>query len=336
MPCRSHASAPADSCSFVARHALTIGRRAICVSRSAVPKASEQKALWTAALGDVAEAPQRFHRRGRGQFRLERETHRACGSARSAHGPPDDGNPAEALWQTCRDSVRQRLDDLAQRSRTRGRLERPGTCRSRVIGTLRQIAAQVRQRAHVYEAWGFAAQSARGLGVSVLFTGESGTGKTMAAEVLANELDLDLYRIDLSVDGQQIHWRDRKESAPRIRCGRGRRRNPAVRRGRRSVRQTQRGKGQPRSLRQHRGELPAAAHGGLSRACHSHHELQGRAGCGLSTALEIRRAISVSRPAICANGSGVAHFRARHRCAISITASSRSSTSPAAASATSR
>ena len=38
----------------------------------------------------------------------------------------------------------------------------------------------------------------RGLGISALFAGASGTGKTMAAEVLANELRLDLYRIDLS------------------------------------------------------------------------------------------------------------------------------------------
>jgi SpoVK/Ycf46/Vps4 family AAA+-type ATPase len=50
----------------------------------------------------------------------------------------------------------------------------------------------------VYENWGFAAKSARGLGISALFSGASGTGKTMAAEVLANELQLDLYRIDLS------------------------------------------------------------------------------------------------------------------------------------------
>jgi SpoVK/Ycf46/Vps4 family AAA+-type ATPase len=56
----------------------------------------------------------------------------------------------------------------------------------------------VRQRQRVYEAWGFAAKSARGLGISALFSGPSGTGKTMAAEVLAQELDLDLYRIDLS------------------------------------------------------------------------------------------------------------------------------------------
>jgi SpoVK/Ycf46/Vps4 family AAA+-type ATPase len=63
---------------------------------------------------------------------------------------------------------------------------------------LRDIAAHVRQRARVYETWGFAARSSRGLGISALFAGASGTGKTMAAEVLANELHLDLYRIDLS------------------------------------------------------------------------------------------------------------------------------------------
>jgi SpoVK/Ycf46/Vps4 family AAA+-type ATPase len=50
----------------------------------------------------------------------------------------------------------------------------------------------------VYETWGFAAKGRRGLGVSALFAGESGTGKTLAAEVLAAELGLDLYRIDLS------------------------------------------------------------------------------------------------------------------------------------------
>jgi SpoVK/Ycf46/Vps4 family AAA+-type ATPase len=63
---------------------------------------------------------------------------------------------------------------------------------------LQDIAAHVRQRARVYGSWGFAAKSARGLGISALFAGTSGTGKTMAAEVLANELHLDLYRIDLS------------------------------------------------------------------------------------------------------------------------------------------
>jgi SpoVK/Ycf46/Vps4 family AAA+-type ATPase len=50
----------------------------------------------------------------------------------------------------------------------------------------------------VYDAWGFRRIMNRGFGISALFTGESGTGKTMAAEVIANELHVNLYRIDLS------------------------------------------------------------------------------------------------------------------------------------------
>ena len=55
---------------------------------------------------------------------------------------------------------------------------------------LRQIADQVGQRSKVYDDWGFRQHMNRGLGISALFAGESGTGKTMAAEVIANELTL--------------------------------------------------------------------------------------------------------------------------------------------------
>lgn len=50
----------------------------------------------------------------------------------------------------------------------------------------------------VHGDWGFGQKLSRGKGLNVLFTGPSGTGKTMAAEVLAGELSLDLYQIDLS------------------------------------------------------------------------------------------------------------------------------------------
>jgi SpoVK/Ycf46/Vps4 family AAA+-type ATPase len=60
------------------------------------------------------------------------------------------------------------------------------------------VAGQVRQRRRVYESWGFGRRGSRRLGISALFAGASGTGKTMAAEVLARELRLDLYRIELS------------------------------------------------------------------------------------------------------------------------------------------
>jgi SpoVK/Ycf46/Vps4 family AAA+-type ATPase len=56
----------------------------------------------------------------------------------------------------------------------------------------------MRQRATLYETWGFSDKGARSLGIAALFAGSSGTGKTLAAEVLANALELDLYRIDLS------------------------------------------------------------------------------------------------------------------------------------------
>jgi SpoVK/Ycf46/Vps4 family AAA+-type ATPase len=64
--------------------------------------------------------------------------------------------------------------------------------------SLQQLAVHARHRITVYHDWGFADKSARGLGIATLFSGESGTGKTMAAEVLANVLGLALYRIDLS------------------------------------------------------------------------------------------------------------------------------------------
>ena len=67
------------------------------------------------------------------------------------------------------------------------------------LAILRQIADQVRHRLRVYDVWGFRNRlQARGLGITALFSGPSGTGKTLAAEVLAGALDLDLYRIDLS------------------------------------------------------------------------------------------------------------------------------------------
>ncbi len=102
-----------------------------------------------------------------------------------------------AIWNACRSQSRPLLEDMAQRIEPRASwddLVLPIT----QMQVLRSIASQVRYRSQVYERWGFASQSARGLGISALFAGESGTGKTMASEVLAGDLNLDLYRVDLS------------------------------------------------------------------------------------------------------------------------------------------
>ncbi len=63
---------------------------------------------------------------------------------------------------------------------------------------LREVCSQAECRPIVYGEWGFDRKLSLGKGLNVLFAGPPGTGKTMAAEVLAHELRLDLYRIDLS------------------------------------------------------------------------------------------------------------------------------------------
>ena len=104
---------------------------------------------------------------------------------------------ASALSRACRRQARPRMDNLAQR------IEPAAHWQDLVLPEpqhqlLRNICGHVRQRIKVYETWSLATKCKRGLGISALFAGASGTGKTMAAEVLARELDLDLYRIDLS------------------------------------------------------------------------------------------------------------------------------------------
>lgn len=115
-------------------------------------------------------------------------------------GEDSAGRPerfVEHLWDACRVQARPRLEGLAQRiepSATWDDLVLPENQKQ----VLSQIAVHVRRRAKVYQTWGFGSKGSRGLGISAMFAGVSGTGKTMAAEVLAKELRLDLYRIDLS------------------------------------------------------------------------------------------------------------------------------------------
>jgi len=104
---------------------------------------------------------------------------------------------ADDLVQACRMQVGWRIQEMAQRllpAYTWEDIVLPAD----VVKQLHAIAAQVGHRAKVYEGWGFGAKLTRGQGITALFSGPSGTGKTMAAEILANHLGLDLYRIDLA------------------------------------------------------------------------------------------------------------------------------------------
>ena len=160
------------------------------------PTAAERSELWRVALGDRAGELNGTVQRVARQFDLDLAAVSAASQSalvESAAGGSLDG----ALWQACRERSRPALDDLAQRIDSVAGWDEL-VLPSGQLDTLREIVAQVRRRATVYDDWGFAAKGSRGLGITALFSGVSGTGKTMAAEVLAAELDLDLYRIDLS------------------------------------------------------------------------------------------------------------------------------------------
>ncbi|TSC32931.1 ATP-binding protein [Corallococcus sp. Z5C101001] len=162
------------------------------------PTRVEQRLLWTQALGPEVTAAHGALERITTQFDLPMRSIRAAGSDVREQGPfADEGALGAALWAACRVQSRPQLEELAQRIEpTAGWEDLVMPPEKKAI--LREIAASVRQRARVYETWGFASKGMRGLGISALFSGASGTGKTMAAEVLALELGLDLYRIDLS------------------------------------------------------------------------------------------------------------------------------------------
>jgi SpoVK/Ycf46/Vps4 family AAA+-type ATPase len=175
------------------------------------PGNAEQRAAWIGALGPTDVDAVQINRVA-SQFTLpvaainaaaadalEFETvSRLKGSLGDDEPDPEAAaRLGDALWDAARRQARPMLEDLAVR------IEPVSTWDDLVVPdsmkeTLRTVVLHVRHRDTVYEDWGVAGKSARGLGISVLFTGPSGTGKTMAAEVLASELRLELYRIDLS------------------------------------------------------------------------------------------------------------------------------------------
>lgn len=148
------------------------------------PTPSEQLQAWQQVNG-YGDAPEQLA----GQFDLNIPSIRQVSELAQAN--------SNDLWQTCLTFTRPRLDTLAQAVDAKATWD-DLILPEEELNLLKQLPAQVRGRSQVYDQWGFRQRMNRGLGITALFAGESGTGKTMAAEVLANELRLNLYRIDLS------------------------------------------------------------------------------------------------------------------------------------------
>jgi hypothetical protein len=159
------------------------------------PRPAEQEELWAEILADVAgPVVRRDAIAGRlsGEFDLNQVAIREAARRAQVFGGGID-----ALWSACQAQTRPRLEALATRQ------EAVATWNDLVLPDeetvlLRHLVDQARGRATVLRHWGFGQSITRGSGITALFAGQSGTGKSLAAEVIAGELGLALYRVDLS------------------------------------------------------------------------------------------------------------------------------------------
>jgi hypothetical protein len=165
-----------------------------------VPRAAalSARAMWRGLLGDASDDMEASLDRIVHHFHLDpdgvvRVAAAAAATARLRRRPVSHAD----LWDACRQHGRRRLGGLADRIEPSFRWD-DIVLPADGLRQLEEIVAQVRHRGVVYEQWRFGDKLVRGRGVTALFAGPSGTGKTMAAEVLAGELELDLYRIDLA------------------------------------------------------------------------------------------------------------------------------------------
>ena len=162
------------------------GRAAVSVD---VPRPSmaEQREVWQGVLGPAAPAAEVDALVS--QFDLAAGAIVASARTAAAQGV--------SVWEACRSQSRPQLGGLARRVAPAAAWD-DLVLPAAQTETLREIAAQARHRTTVYDRWGFGARDGRGLGLTVMLAGPSGTGKTLAAEVLASELRLDLFRVDVS------------------------------------------------------------------------------------------------------------------------------------------
>ncbi|HEY5921558.1 MAG TPA: ATP-binding protein [Kofleriaceae bacterium] len=176
------------------------GRRIVRVQWP-VPVTATRRELWLTALGHDAtslsattldELSLRY-RLGAGGILGGAAAARAINQARAEMAPLTSHDVQDGI----RNNIAERLGDLATRiavKQTWDDLVLPPD----TLEDVQALIARVKHAHQVYEKWGFKSKMPRGIGVAALFSGPPGTGKTMVAGLLAKELELELYQIDLS------------------------------------------------------------------------------------------------------------------------------------------
>src|ERR687897_1059390 len=173
--------------------ALALGDRTVLLVEAPPPTYAERQQAWTDLTGvqDTRDVAAKF-RLSMGQIVEAAEVARLAASsrgvARPTHADLDLGS---------RQASSSRLGELASRLPPGYRWE-DLVVPDRQLELLQSISAYLRHRDRVLSDWGYERSVARTQGLKVLFAGESGTGKTMGAQVLGAELGLDLFRVDLA------------------------------------------------------------------------------------------------------------------------------------------
>ncbi len=172
--------------------------RGIAMVDLEVPPEGARAALWQRALGatgaqlDMDGVAARYPVTG-GLILRAADAARSLARARDAAGVVSDADIHAGL----RGALDVKLSRLGRRVTRRQRWE-DLVLPEDSFEEVREFIARVKHRRRVYDEWGFSRKMAKGLGLSVLFAGPPGTGKTMVAGIIADELALDLYQIDLS------------------------------------------------------------------------------------------------------------------------------------------
>jgi hypothetical protein len=172
---------------------LALGERTVLLVEAPPPTYAERQQAWTDLTGvdDTRDVAAKF-RLSMGQIVEAAEVARLAAGSRGEERPE-----ASDLDLGSRQASSSRLGELASRLPPGYRWE-DLVVPERQRDLLRSISAYLRHRDRVLSDWGYDRSVARTQGLKVLFAGESGTGKTMAAQVLAAELGLEIFRVDLA------------------------------------------------------------------------------------------------------------------------------------------
>jgi SpoVK/Ycf46/Vps4 family AAA+-type ATPase len=162
-----------------------------------VPSYSQRRDLWSYFVAPATVSHQALDGLA-GQFFLTAEQIRdAVASARDAAAGRDEDLVAEDLFAAARAHSNPNLAGLARKITSRYKWSDIILPEDQIT-ILHEVVSTVRGRPKVLEEWGVGGKLSASAGITILFAGQPGTGKTMAAEVIASELGLDLYKIDLS------------------------------------------------------------------------------------------------------------------------------------------